>query len=60
MIQGNTATSNGGGVFYSKNITLSGVTITGNTANGTGGGAWMGVFDDIVMTVGGATTITGN
>ena len=60
MIQGNTATSNGGGVFYSKNIALSGVTITGNTANGTGGGAWMGVFDDIVMTVGGATTITGN
>ena len=60
MIQGNIATTNGGGVFYSAEITLNGVTITDNTANEDGGGAWMGYVDDAVMTVGGNTTITGN
>lgn len=60
MIQGNIAAKSGGGVFYTKNITLKNVTITGNTANEDGGGAWMGFVDDAVMTVGGTTTITDN
>ena len=59
-IQGNIAVKSGGGVFYTKNITLKNVTITGNTANEDGGGAWMGFVDDAVMTVGGTTTITDN
>ncbi len=60
MIQGNIAVKSGGGVFYTKNITLKNVTITDNTANEDGGGAWMGFVDDAVMTVGGTTTITDN
>lgn len=61
MIQGNIAAKSGGGVFYTKNITLKNVTITGNTANEDGGGAWMGYGpEDAVMTVGGTTTITDN
>ena len=60
MIQGNIAAKSGGGVFYTKNITLKNVTITGNTANEDGGGAWMGFVDDAVMTVDGTTTITDN
>ena len=60
MIQGNIAAKSGGGVFYTKNITLKNVTITGNTAKEDGGGAWMGVVDDAVMTVGGTTTIIDN
>ena len=60
MIQGNIAVKSGGGVFYTKNITLKNVTITGNTAKEDGGGAWMGVVDDAVMTVGGTTTIIDN
>jgi predicted outer membrane repeat protein len=42
VIEGNTATSDGGGVYSFADVTIDGSSITGNHAGGAGGGLYLG------------------
>ena len=58
-ISGNTATGNGGGIYFESEgtLTMNGGSITGNTANGTGGGVY---FGGDTFSISGNLDISGN